>query len=132
MLKPGRMTHGHMSVAIGKGNSKCVHALVLSAFVGPQPAGFHTRHLNNQPGDNRLCNVIYGTPAENGHDRAKAGTAAAPKGESHRSARLTERSVRVIRGLHRIGFRRKRLSELFGVRADYINKIVSRKKWKHI
>lgn len=65
VLRPGRMKSGHVSVAIGKGNSRLVHQLVLEAFVGPCPAGQESLHRNHTPSDNRLLNLFYGTRSEN-------------------------------------------------------------------
>jgi hypothetical protein len=65
LLKPGRSRSGHVSVAIGKGNSRLVHQLVLEAFVGPRPKGAESLHLNHDPKDNRLSNLRYGTRSEN-------------------------------------------------------------------
>jgi hypothetical protein len=59
------MKSGHLSVAIGKGNSRQVHQLVLEAFVGPCPEGYEVLHLNHEPSDNRLVNLKYGTRSEN-------------------------------------------------------------------
>lgn len=76
LLRPGRMTKsGHVSVAIGKHNSQCVHTLVLLAFVGPRPAGMEARHLNGNASDNRLENLRYGTRAENVQDMVRHGVA---------------------------------------------------------
>lgn len=65
ILRPGRTKSGHVSVAIGRGNSRLVHQLVLEAFVGPRPDGYDTLHLNHRPDDNRLINLRYGTRSEN-------------------------------------------------------------------
>lgn len=65
LLKPGTKSSGHVSVAIGKGNSRDVHRLVLEAFVGPCPDGCEVLHLNHNPADNRLENLRYGTRGEN-------------------------------------------------------------------
>lgn len=65
LLRPGRMTAGHQSVAIGRGNSRTVHSLVMEAFVGPRPEGHEILHLNEDPSDNRLVNLKYGTRSEN-------------------------------------------------------------------
>lgn len=65
LLRPGPQQSGHLSVAIGKGNSRQVHQLVLEAFVGPRPAGCEVLHLNHNPADNRLENLRYGTRSEN-------------------------------------------------------------------
>lgn len=70
ILRPGPSKSGHVSVAIGKGNSRLVHQLVLEAFVGPRPAApegslIDVLHLNGNPQDNRLVNLRYGTRSEN-------------------------------------------------------------------
>ncbi len=69
LLRPGRMPVGHMSVALGRGNSQCVHKLVLLAFVGPPPPKHECRHLNGNPSDNRLANLRWGTRSENIRDK---------------------------------------------------------------
>ena len=73
LLRPGRMPSGHVSVAIGRRNSLCVHTLVLLAFVGPAPKGYECRHLNGNPSDNRLENLCWGTRSENIKDKTLHG-----------------------------------------------------------
>lgn len=68
ILRPGRMASGHVSVAVGNGNSRLVHALVLEAFVGVKPDGAECRHLNGEPSDNRLSNLAWGTRSDNLRD----------------------------------------------------------------
>lgn len=65
ILRPGAGYSGHVSVSLGKGNSKGVHALVLNAFVGPPSNGQEALHDNHMPGDNRLENLRWGTRGEN-------------------------------------------------------------------
>jgi hypothetical protein len=64
-LRPAPSRSGHLSAVIGKGNTRLVHQLVLEAFVGPRPVGFETLHLNHQPADNRLENLVWGPRSEN-------------------------------------------------------------------
>jgi hypothetical protein len=54
--------------------TQTVHSLVLLAFVGPRPAGHEVRHLDGNRQNNRLSNLAYGTPAENGQDQLRHGT----------------------------------------------------------
>ena len=69
MLKPGGSgSLGHVTVAVGKGNSIPVHTLVMLAFVGPRPKGMDVAHNNGTPGDNRLCNLRYATRQHNNQD----------------------------------------------------------------
>lgn len=87
LLKPGRMPQGHLSVALGRGNSQCVHKLVLLAFVGPPPKGCECLHGNGDPSDNRLENLRWGTRSENNIDAVL---------HQHRG-KLTKAQVKVIR-----------------------------------
>lgn len=74
ILKPGRMSQfGHVSVALGKGNSRCVHTLVLEAFVGPRPKGFDACHKNGVGGDNRLVNLRWASRSDNNRDITRQG-----------------------------------------------------------
>jgi len=79
LLKPGRMPQGHLSVALGRNNSQCVHKLVLLAFVGPAPYKHECRHLNGNPSDNRLENLRWGTRSENILDAVRHGTWMTPE-----------------------------------------------------
>lgn len=51
-----------------------VHALVLTAFVGPRPPGKWARHGPAGLMDNRLSNLSWGTPSDNAYDRVRDGT----------------------------------------------------------
>lgn len=50
-----------------------VHVLVAAAFRGPRPKGQVVRHLNDQPNDNRVENLLYGTVADNAWDKVRNG-----------------------------------------------------------
>lgn len=65
VLRPGRTTSGHLTVALGKGNSVWVHSLVARAFLGPRPDGMEVLHGDHNPANNVLCNLHYGTRSEN-------------------------------------------------------------------
>lgn len=75
--------YGHLLVNLQKGGEthrKWVHHLVLEAFVGPRPTGMECRHFpSNDPTNNRLDNLQWGTPKQNGEDRVAMGTAVGPK-----------------------------------------------------
>jgi len=79
ILRPGRMTAGHLSVSLGRRNSQCVHRLVLLAFVGPPPVCHECLHANGDPSDNRLVNLRWGTRSENIADAIKHGTWMTPE-----------------------------------------------------
>jgi hypothetical protein len=54
----------------GKTYSRCVHRLVLSAFIGPRPEGMEARHWPDQTKTNcRLDNLRWDTHLENMKDK---------------------------------------------------------------
>ena len=75
-LKPGMdRRHRHVALCRGDGGkSYRVHKLVMEAFVGPCPDGFEVRHLDDNPDNNTLGNLVYGTRGENLLDRVRNGT----------------------------------------------------------
>ncbi len=91
LLRPGRMPEGHLSVALGKGNSQTVHRLVLLAFVGAPPEKHECLHGNGIPSDNRLENLRWGTRGENIRD---AYTHGARDREKNRAALAKGRATR--------------------------------------
>jgi HNH endonuclease/NUMOD4 motif len=81
-LKPGRVlipqpnTNGRLQVMLCHNKKQRlyqVHRLVLAAFVGPCPAGLQSLHWDDNPRNNELSNLRYGTPAENQRDCIRNG-----------------------------------------------------------
>ena len=71
-----------------------VHQLVLLAFVGPRPEGMVVRHvLTNDPKDNRLENLAYGTTKENHADKWRHGTACLKRGPYKKRGTLRHESA---------------------------------------
>lgn len=54
--------------AAGKVRTYLSHVWILEAFVGPRPEGAVARHLNDNPGDNRLENLQWGSQSDNMQD----------------------------------------------------------------
>jgi hypothetical protein len=75
ILKATPTGDGHLQVGLGADGAKVrkftVHSLVLLAFVGPRPFGAQGRHLDDDPANNRLDNLAWGTPKDNAADRGK-------------------------------------------------------------
>lgn len=57
-----------LQAGVGSQTEHRVHRLVTDAFIGELPEGMVTRHLNGVHADNRLENLVYGTPQENNLD----------------------------------------------------------------
>lgn len=53
----------------GVGKKLYVHRLVLETFVGPCPPGMQCLHKDDNPANNHLSNLSWGTPAANSHQR---------------------------------------------------------------
>lgn len=107
-----------------------IHQLVLSAFVGPCPAGQVTRHLDGHRDNNALSNLVWGTHKENQMDRVRHGTS--NRGERCGSHKLTEADVRKIREGVAAGTKQKVYVEEFSVDPTSISCIVLRKTWRHV
>jgi hypothetical protein len=58
----------------GRAANGMVHVLVLEAFVGPRPTGFHACHNNGNSSDNRLINLRWDTVSANQADKKTHGT----------------------------------------------------------
>lgn len=108
-----------------------VHVLVLTAFVGPQPAGLVARHLDGNIDNNTLKNLRYGTPKQNGQDKVRHGTS--PVGSRNPASILTEQdvvSIRLALKGGRCGV--KTLARRYGVSATTVRDAASGKTWKHL
>lgn len=79
LLSPSnkRSQSGHVNVVLGGGKSgtfrASIHTLVLEAFVCPRPPGKECRHLDDNPANNIVGNLCWGTRSENLKDAHKNG-----------------------------------------------------------
>lgn len=70
-LKPQVVRGGYLAVGLyrnGKQYSKYVHHLVLEGFRGPALAGMEALHADDQPANNWLGNLSWGTRSQNAQD----------------------------------------------------------------
>lgn len=76
MLKPNVLTYGHRQVSLYRGGVRRlrqVHNLVLEAFVGPRPEGLLGLHWDDDPANNHISNLRWGTPRDNTLDMIRNG-----------------------------------------------------------
>jgi hypothetical protein len=123
------LPYRRVNLCNGTQHGRFVHHLVLAAFVGPRPAGAHTRHLNSDPTDNRPENLAYGSPLENYQDRVARGTARLLD-----KVKLTKDDIVEIRRRVRNGRWGilSRLAEKYGVNVTTIMDIRDLKTWAHV
>lgn len=127
--------HGYFRVRLTKNgklvSSQAVHRLVLEAFVGPPGVlQNQTRHLNGISTDNRVCNLAWGTAAENTADKIRHGTTRA--GSRSPNAKLNEEKVRAIRALRSKGRTAMSLVNEFSISRSQIYEICAGKKWRNV
>lgn len=125
VLRPGRMSSGHLSVSLGKTlGSRTVHSLVMLAFVGPPPDGMEICHGDGDPANNHLSNLRYDTRAENCMDEYRLN-------RSHR-AKLTDDQIREIRKKADEGARTIDLAAQYGVLPTTISAVRHKKTYRWV
>lgn len=115
-----RRDYGHLYVNIwidGKVRTRFVHRMVLEVFAGVRPDGAHCRHIDGDSTNNRLSNLAWGTPRENGADGGRLGRL---------SQKLTREDVEAIRSS--AGSQRA-IARRYGVSHIMVGKIQRRENW---
>ena len=118
---------GRNRVQLNRGDWKYqryIHRLVLEAFRGPCPPGHETHHLDNDPSNNHLSNLVYLTHAD--HMARHAGSTF--EGSSHFSREV----VLEIRRLRQQGWSLKRLADRFNRTIPTISNISRGLSYAHI
>jgi hypothetical protein len=115
--------YGHRSLRLGTRKDhefRQVHRMVLEAFVGPAPQGMVGAHLDGNPGNNRLENLVWVTQKEN--IRHKYEHASYPK--------MTWEKVRELRRLALTGTPQIELARRFDLSNGYVSRLVAGLAWK--
>jgi hypothetical protein len=120
-LKPYLRGRGYLVVEYRSGATwarRCVHHVVLEAFVGPCPPGGVARHIDGDKTNNAASNLRWGTLSGNVRDSIRHGT--------HGVTKLTEDHVRTILDSDDPA---SVLAERFGVGLHTIYSVRGRKSW---
>lgn len=123
-LRPYSFPGGYPKVTLckcGKNTSLRIHRVVLEAFTGPCPDGMQCRHLDGDPSNNHISNLVWGTIAENGKDRIRHGTTC--RGEDNGTSKLTEIDVKFIRHWLKSGHKHSKIADVFDVSQSTISHI---------
>jgi len=132
-LKPQPSGAGHLRVALrreGTTHLRLLHRVVLRAFVGPCPAGNEALHADDNPSNNKLGNLRWGTRSDNRQDairneRLRGGK---QKGQALRRDQVAS----IKRHLRTNSCTKTRLAEAFNVSRATIGKIADGKIWKDV
>jgi len=138
ILKLYKRKDGYFCVGLyGNGcvaSSSKVHRLVLDAFRGPKPRPIMVcRHLDGDPANNRLANLVWGTCKENMDDQRRHGTRICAAGETNPGVKLTDKKVLRIRKLYATGeYTLAAIAAAYGVSTASVHNVIRRKNWKHL
>lgn len=131
-LKPIVARDGHLYVFLyrdGLMSKEWVHRLILTTFTRNPFPNEECRHLNGNPSDNRLGNLVWGTRQDNANDRMRHGRYAV--GENAVSHKLTECDVLEIR--RRCGSDSLRqLGKEYGVSHTAIRRAMNGTTWRYL
>lgn len=124
-----RRPRGYGNVNHG-GSTKLAHRLAWELTHGPIPDGMVVCHRCDNPPCCNPAHLFLGTTQDNVDDARVKGRL--PRGERVWAAKLTVDAVREIRRLATAGVTRKALAVRFGVTRNHIDRLVTRKQWRHV
>lgn len=107
-------------------------AVVLLAFVGPKPPGLCVLHYDDDPTNNILSNLRYGTRADNAQDSLRNCGRAHMVGEHCNRSELTCEQVleaAKLKGLAPKQWTYERLGARFGVHSTTVHKALRGNNW---
>jgi hypothetical protein len=128
----GEKTRNYMMIGLNKNNKRQsyrVHRLVLEAFCGFRPAGKEAAHLNGDPSDNRIQNLMWATQEENLNHKRIHGTII--RGSMINNAKLKESDIPVIFKLRYQGMSSRELAARFKVGWTTMKYLLAGKTWVH-
>jgi hypothetical protein len=130
-LRPRANPRGQLRVVLRRNNAAhdfIIGRLMLMSFVGPCPDGMECLHYDDNPANNRLSNLRWGTQKENGQD-ALRNNKFTQVGENHHGAKLTKAQVEEIRRCRAAGLSAQAIANMFGVSRPNVSKIYRGKSW---
>lgn len=131
ILRPAKAKTGYLTVMLGRGVSKYVHELVLTAFRGNRPEGCTASHLNGKRDDNRISNLAWETHTQNCARQIEHGTR--NRGERQGHARLTEAQAKTIRAVKDPDWGwYTTMAKIYGVHPNTIRDAHQGRTWRHL
>lgn len=133
VMKGCRQKTGYIIITTkvnGEKRNSSVHRMVCLGFHGPCPDGMLCCHNDGDATNNHPSNLRWDTDKGNHRDRAIHGRTA--RGSRQGCARLTEELIPVIRSLYEAGESARRIAKEMGVGKSTIERVVTRKLWKHV
>lgn len=107
-----------------------IHHAVALAFHGPRPLRRGVLHRDDNPANNAVSNLYYGSAQDNARDRIRNGHQ--PRGEELHAAKLTEADIPEIRRLSADGVPQLEIAGRFGISVTVVSRIKDRHAWRHV
>lgn len=123
--------HGYGRIGRGRRDESRIlaHRAAYELVVGIIPLGLLVCHACDTPACVNPAHLFIGTYSDNMKDCASKGRCVSPRGETHRSAKLTDgKALEILlsKGTHRA------IASKFGITHSVVGLIKRRKIWKHI
>jgi hypothetical protein len=104
---------------------KNIHTLVLESFMGQRPSNKHVcRHIDGNPYNNKLSNLLWGTRSENSQDSVRHGV--------HPFTKLSKLDIPKIRFLLSQNINCVKIANKFNVNRKTISDIKNKRTWTHV
>lgn len=134
ILIPGLINNERPFVCLYKNKiskNNLINRLVLLAFVGPCPEGMECCHGPDQnPLNNKIENLRWGTREENCFDRIVAGVS--PRGKNNGNVKLTYKKVNKIREKYATKkYTQRQIGNEFNICQSHISSIIRYKVWNY-
>jgi hypothetical protein len=134
ILKPQQLKDGHLWVCLSDGETstkQLVHRLVARAFLGkPTKNKPLVLHWNDDPSDNRISNLHYGSALDNTSERTCKGRSCC--GSDVHTAKLTETIAKEILALRGSGRKAKDVASQYKLDRNAVYGIWSGRYWSHL
>ena len=132
ILGGSKTDKGYIAYKLRNNGKQCreyAHRMVLQAFRGIPHSSMTASHIDGNPENNHINNLIWETLSDNCMRRADHGTD--QRGERSCVSKLKEKDVLEIRERHERGETQTALSKIFGVHHTTIHYIIKGKLWNY-
>lgn len=129
-LKPILDSVGYQCVGIrqnSRRHMRRIHQILLESYVGPKPEGMVARHLDGDPTNNHLDNLVWGSYKENAEDTVRHGRSTA--GSKHSLAKVTIDLSKQVLTLRSEGKTQREIAERTGINQATVSHILTGKHW---
>lgn len=130
-----------------KGKMVGAHRVAHMIWIGPIPEGLDVLHSCDTPRCVNPSHLWAGTHLENMKDMMNKGRhnpvrgdkhparmriEQMPRGEQHKSSKLTEEHIRYIKMWGAEGFKKRAIARSFGISHMHVSRILNGETWKHL